>query len=129
MTTVLDLELAAITASPFNHRKKFTGIDELALSIKTQGLISPITVRPQRNRPGFHELVVGERRWRAAKKAGVLTIAAIVRELTDKQVLEIQLIENVQRVDVHPLEEADGYEELLEKHGYDVDGIAAKTGK
>jgi len=132
ISVTVDIELAAISASPFNHRKKFTGIDELAVSIKEHGLISPITVRPHpkaAGRAGMYELVVGERRWRAAKKAGLPVIAAIVRELTDKQVLEIQLIENVQRVDVHPLEEADGYEELLEKHGYDVDGIAAKTGK
>lgn len=134
MTTVLDLDTGVIGHSPFNHRKKFTGLDELAASIKAKGVISPVTVRETPSTSPFfgtlaYELVVGERRWRATKRAGLPTIPAIVRDLTDKEVLEVQLIENVQRVDVHPLEEADGFEELIEKHGYDVDQVAAKTGK
>jgi len=128
MTTILDLAVIQISASPWNHRKKFTGLDELAASIKEKGLIAPITVRECAGATDY-ELVVGERRWRASKLAGLPTIPAIVRKLSDKEVLEIQLIENVQRVDVHPLEEADGYQELIDKHGYDVDAVAAKTGK
>lgn len=131
MTTVLDIPLAKILPSPFNHRKIFNGLEDLAESIREKGVISPITVRPApkgRSEPPY-ELVAGERRWRACKLAGVPTVASIVRELSDKEVLEVQLIENVQRVDVHPLEEADGYHELIKKHGYDVDQVAAKTGK
>jgi ParB/RepB/Spo0J family partition protein len=118
-----------IRRSPHNHRKTFTGLDELAASIREKGLINPITVRPIAGIADSFELVAGERRWRAAKIAKLEAIPAIVRELTDKDVLEVQLIENVQRADVHPVEEAEGYEELIEKHGYDVDAIAAKIGK
>lgn len=120
----------SIRKSPFNHRKTFTGLDELAASLREKGMISPITVRPIKNTHGQdHELVAGERRWRAAQIAKMPAIPCIVRELSDKEVLEIQLVENVQRVDVHPLEEADGYRDLIDKHGHDVDSIAAKTGK
>lgn len=131
VTTIQDVTPAMVAPSKTNPRKTFAKIDELAASIKLRGLISPITVRPHPKPPaGVHyELVAGERRWRAAKLAKVTTIPAIVRELTDKEVLEIQVIENVQREDVHPMEEAEGYEELISKHGYDVDQIAAKTGK
>jgi ParB/RepB/Spo0J family partition protein len=131
------LSPAKICASPFNHRKKFTALDELATSLIEKGMISPITVRPRPSYAGErdviaatpYELVVGERRWRASVIAKLAVIPVIVRNLTDKQVLEIQLVENVQRVDVHQLEEADGYRELIDKHGHDVDSIAAKTGK
>ncbi len=131
VTTVQDVTPAMVTPSKTNPRKTFHGLDELAASIKLRGLINPITVRPHPKPPaGVHfELVAGERRWRAAKLARVTTIPVIVRELSDKEVLEIQVIENVQRADVHPMEEAEGFEELIEKHGYDAEQIAAKTGK
>jgi ParB/RepB/Spo0J family partition protein len=132
MTTVIDVAPSQVRPSPFNHRKNFTGIDELGASLLEKGMINPITARPtpeaKRNDEPY-ELVAGERRWRAAVKVNLESIPIIVRELSDKEVIEIQLVENVQRADVHPLEEADGYRELIDKHGYDVDGIAAKTGK
>lgn len=126
----VELAPAAIEPSPHNHRKTFTGLEELAASMREKGVVSPITVRPfPDGKLITHQLVVGERRWRAAKIAKLPVIPAIERDITDKEVLEIQLIENVQRVDVHPLEEADGYKDLIDHHGYDVDQIAAKTGK
>jgi ParB/RepB/Spo0J family partition protein len=128
----VELAPAAIVASPFNHRKKFEKLDELAESMRSKGVVSPITVRPTSkymDTAVTHELVVGERRWRAAKIAKLALMPAIERELTDQDVLEIQLIENVQRADVHPLEEADGYKDLIDKHGYDVERIVARTGK
>lgn len=128
----VELAPAAIVASPFNHRKKFEKLDELAESMRSKGVVSPITVRPTSkymDTAVTHELVVGERRWRAAKIAKLAVMPAIERELTDQDVLEIQLIENVQRADVHPLEEADGYKDLIDKHGYDVERIVEKTGK
>jgi ParB/RepB/Spo0J family partition protein len=128
----VELAPAAIVASPFNHRKKFEKIDELAESMRSKGVVSPITVRPTSkyiDTAVTHELVVGERRWRAAKIAKLAVMPAIERDLSDQDVLEIQLIENVQRADVHPLEEADGYKDLIDKHGYDVERIVAKTGK
>jgi ParB/RepB/Spo0J family partition protein len=127
----VELAPAAIAASPFNHRKRFDKLDELAESMRSKGVVSPITVRPHPKPTGeiTHELVVGERRWRAAKIAKLPLMPTMERDLTDKDVLEIQLIENVQRVDVHPLEEADGYKDLIDNHGYDVDRIATRTGK
>ncbi len=142
---VASLPIAAIVASPSNPRKRFddTYIAELADSIKSHGLIQPITVRPlsldalfafnrgrheDDERPTY-EIVVGECRWRAAKLAGLTEIPAFWRELDDKQVLEIQVIENLQRRDVHPIEEAEGYQQLIARHGYTADEIAAKIGK
>lgn len=78
---------------------------------------------------GRHELVAGERRWRAAKDAGLVEVLAVVRDLTDVQVLEIQVIENLQREDVHPLEEAEGYERLMKEAGYNADTLGEKVGK
>ncbi len=132
MTTVIDVAPDQIRPSPFNHRRKFNGLDELGASLLEKGVISPLTVRPSvQADPGDEpfELVVGERRWRAATKVGLGTIPVIVRELGDREVIEIQLVENVQREDVHPMEEAEGYSVLIEKHGYDVDQLVTKTGK
>lgn len=141
------LPIAAIIPSPSNPRKRFDDayLDELAESIKTHGLIQPITVRPlpldnlfdyNRKHPNTepgetptYEIVVGECRWRAAQRAGLVDIPAFWRELDDKQVLEIQVIENLQRRDVHPLEEADGYRMLIDRHQYRVEDIALKIGK
>jgi ParB/RepB/Spo0J family partition protein len=141
------IPIAAIVPSPSNPRKRFDEayLVELGESIKTHGLIQPITVRPlpldhlfEYNRkhpdadplahPTF-EIVVGECRWRAAKLAGLSEIPAFWRELDDKQVLEIQVIENLQRRDVHPIEEADGYRMLIARHQYRVEDIALKIGK
>jgi ParB/RepB/Spo0J family partition protein len=132
ITAIIDVGLDSVRRSPHNHRKTFNGLDELAASLRSKGMINPVTIRPTYEtdlRKPAYELVAGERRWRAAKIAKLETIPAIVRDLSDLEVLEIQLIENVQREDVHPLEEADGYEELVSKHGFDVDLIAARTGK
>jgi ParB/RepB/Spo0J family partition protein len=143
---VAELPVAAIVASPSNPRKHIDDayIAELADSIKSHGLIQPITVRPlpldalleynrhrkagDDNHPQY-QIVVGECRWRAARAAGLDSIPAFWRELDDKQVLEIQVIENLQRRDVHPIEEAEGYEALMKRHGYKADEIAAKIGK
>jgi ParB/RepB/Spo0J family partition protein len=136
------IPLAQIAPSPTNPRKTFDAakLQELANSIGTKGLIQPIVVRPypalnpagvNPNGKGLpkYELVAGERRFRASKLASLETILSVVRELDDVQVLEIQTIENLQRDDVHPLEEADGYAALMKSAGYDVDQIAAKIGK
>lgn len=129
------IPLAKLTPSPLNHRKHFdkAKLDELAESIKVQGVIQPILVRPL-DGDGTFEVVAGERRYRAAKLAALPDVPAIVRELTDAQALELQVIENGQRVDVHPLEEAEGYEALMrckraDGQPYTVEDIVAKTGK
>lgn len=135
--TFTSLAHADIRPSPFNHRKKFTGIEEIGDSIVAKGMIQPLTVRPSpppakkgpRLDPTPYELVCGERRWRGAGLRGITHVPVIIRELSDVEVLEIQLIENVQRADVHPLEEALGFHDLMERHGYTVERIVAKTGK
>jgi ParB/RepB/Spo0J family partition protein len=89
----------------------------------------PIIARPSIRGAGRYEIVAGERRFRAASAAGLTEIPAIVRDLTDAEALELQVIENNQRVDVHPLEEAEGYEALMQHAHYSVDDMAAKVGK
>jgi ParB/RepB/Spo0J family partition protein len=127
------LLLADLNASPLNHRKTFAKdkMAELRDSIRAKGVIQPIIARPLK--VGY-EVVAGERRFRASKDAGLVEIPAIVRTLTDTEVLELQVIENGQREDPHPLEEAEGYEALLKcTHAngerYTADEIAAKVGK
>jgi len=137
---VKNLPLNSIQPSSTNPRKHFdaTAIKELAESIKKHGVLQPILVReigavPENmvkvGTPSY-ELVAGERRFRAGKLAGLKEIPAIVLKLTDIEAVEIQVIENLQRADLHPMEEAEGYEFLMKQHGYaGADAIAAKIGK
>jgi ParB/RepB/Spo0J family partition protein len=128
------IPLAAIVVSKTNPRKTIDKVklDELTANVKLKGIINPILVRPIKS--GLYEVVAGERRFKAAKGAGLAEIPATVKELTDAEALELQVIENNQREDLHPLEEAEGYEALLKcKHAdgskYTVDDIAAKVGQ
>lgn len=140
------LPITEIVPSHSNPRKHFDDayLAELAESIKAHGVIQPITVRPlsldalfdynKHRKAGDdslpqYEIVVGECRWRAARLAGLAAVPGFWRELDDKQVLEIQVVENLQRRDVHPIEEAEGYQALIARHGYNADQIAAKIGK
>ncbi len=123
------VELKDIKPSQHNARKTFdeAKIKELSASIKEKGVIEPIIIRPAN---GKYEVVCGERRFRASQMAGITTIPAVIKELDDKQAIEYQIIENLHREDVHPLEEAEGYELLMKKHGYKtVEDIAVKVGK
>lgn len=112
------IDLGKISESPMNPRKHFDpqSLKELAESIKAHGVQQPIVVRPDGNKADRFEIVVGARRSRAAKLAGVKEIPAVIRELSNAAALEIMVIENLQREDVHPLDEALGYEALLKKH-------------
>jgi ParB/RepB/Spo0J family partition protein len=134
------IPLAAIALSPTNPRKRFDEhkLQELAESIRRHDVLQPILLRPRPDEaPELgkdYQLVAGERRFRAAMAAGLADIPATVRTLSDAEVLEIQVVENLQREDIHELEEAEGYEQLLKcKHAngerYTVDEIAAKVGK
>lgn len=122
------LAVAALSPSPTNPRKRFdeAALQELATSIKHDGLLSPIIVR---HLEVGYEIVAGERRYRAATIAEVVEVPCIVRDLSDDDVLRIQVIENLQREDVHPLEEAEGFKALLDRGLYDAKGIADATGK
>lgn len=124
--------------SPTNPRKTFddASMAELTENVRHHGVLQPILTRlwpvaqpyPAGDMP-LYEIVAGERRYRAAKAAGQTLIPMLVRDLTDKEVLEIQVIENLQRKDLHPLEEADGYHLMMEKHGYRAEDLAEKIGK
>lgn len=123
---VQSIAISRITESPTNPRKIFGELGELVEGIRAHGILQPLLARPKGK---AYELVFGHRRLRAAKVAGIAEVPVMVRELDDETALEMQLIENAQREDIHPLEEADGYEVLHTKHGYSVDEIAAKVGK
>lgn len=139
MSTTFDtLPLASIVASTTNPRKTFNQakLQELADSIKASGVHQPILVRPlpgarvaDTDRCVTHEVVTGERRLRASQMAGVDTIPAMIRELDDSQVREIQIVENLQRDDLSELEEAEGYEQLMQHADLTADQVAAKIGK
>lgn len=128
-STYVELDIARVTPSPTNPRKHFdqASLQELAASIRQYGVQSPLLVRP--SSCDDYEIIAGERRWRASKIAGLEQIPAIVRAMDDLQVLEVQLLENVQREDLHPMEEADGYERLVRKHGYSAEQLADKVGR
>ncbi|MGE3065502.1 MAG: ParB/RepB/Spo0J family partition protein [Hyphomicrobiaceae bacterium] len=119
-----------IQRGPLNPRKDFREQDlaELADSIRQRGLVQPILVRPAQGRHGY-EIVAGERRWRAAQRAGLHQVPVIVRELDDKEMLELAIIENVQRADLNAIEEATGYNELIVRFGYTQEQLAEVIGK
>jgi ParB family chromosome partitioning protein len=118
-----------ISSSTLNPRKDFDEEDltELAESIRQKGLVQPIIVRP--NGAGGYEIVAGERRWRAAQRAGMHTVSVIVRELNDQETLELAIIENVQRSDLNAIEEASGYNDLMERFSYTQERLAEVIGK
>jgi len=124
------LSIDQLHPSGRNPRRSFGDIEliELADSIRQKGLLQPIIARPDRERGGY-EIVAGERRWRAAQKATLHTLPVIVRELSDQEAAEFALIENVQRTDLNPIEEAIGYSELIEKFGYTQEQVAEVIGK
>lgn len=124
------ISLDLIDPSPTQPRKTFDPVkmDELIASVKEHGVIEPAIVRAHPKKEGRYELVDGERRQRASKSAGLHHLPALVRDLTDVQVLKFQLIANKDREDIHPLEQAEGYLRLYEKHNVPVKEIAAETG-
>lgn len=128
-----DVPMECITASKTNPRKFFddAALADLAASITKHGVAQPILLRPTHVDAGiaYFEVVAGERRFRASKLAGKTTVPAIVRNLSDAEALEIQVIENLQRQDLHPLEEAEGFEVLMRENGYTAEVMAEKTGK
>jgi ParB family transcriptional regulator, chromosome partitioning protein len=127
--TLRHMPIELLRASPNNPRKHFADadLDELAKSIRDKGMLQPIVVRPLAN--GEHEIVAGERRWRAAQRAGVHDVPVLIRELSDGEALEIALIENIQRSDLNPLEEARAYGLLLEQFNYTQQQLAESIGK
>ena len=117
-----------ISPSPFQPRRAFDEIklQELAMSIRNQGIIQPLVVRPKGER---FELIAGERRWRAAMKAGLSTVPVVVRQASDRDALQLALIENLQREDLNPIEEATGYRRLQDEFTWSQEEVADKVGK
>jgi len=125
------ISLDQIKPGTMNPRKAFDEgeLADLAESIRQKGLVQPIVVRPSPSGDGTYEIVAGERRWRASQRAGLHMVPVIVRDLNDQEVLELAIIENVQRADLNAIEEATGYRELMERFGYTQDKLSEVIGK
>lgn len=126
-----DIPLVDIRPNPAQPRQMFdeAALAELSASIKLRGVIQPILVRPDPKTTGRYQIVAGERRWRAAKLAGLVTIPATVRDIDELALLEIGIIENVQRTDLNPMEEAEAYDALMKRFGRTQEGLAESVGK
>ena len=125
---LVDVPVDQIDVNPNQPRKDFDfkSLGELAASIKTSGVIQPVIVRRQ---GGGYQLIAGERRWRAARQAGLERIPAILREATDAQSLELALVENLLREDLNPIEEAEAYQKLLAQFGWTQEELAQRIGR
>ena len=126
---ISSLPLQKIEPNPLQPRKLFDEeeLQTLADSISQHGIIQPLTVRKGEN--GFYQIIAGERRWRAARLAGLRTVPVTVIEADDKTVLELALIENLQRQDLNPMEESMGYKQLMQEHGLTQEQVAERVGK
>jgi ParB family chromosome partitioning protein len=124
----LEVAVERITPSPFQPRRTFdeAKLDELAASIRNQGIIQPLVVRAKAD---AFELIAGERRWRAAMKAGLERVPVVLREANDHEALQLALVENLQREDLNPIEEAAGYRRLQEEFHWSQEEMAEKVGK
>lgn len=128
--SVSQIALSKIEPNPNQPRKKFDqqALEELAESIRLHGIITPITVRPG-DKNGYYQIIAGERRWRAARLAGLQEMPAMVLEAQESEVMELALIENLQRQDLNPIEEAEGYELLMQQFGMTQEEVAHRVVK
>jgi len=124
----LQLDIDLIDPSPYQPRTRFAegALEELAQSIRSSGIIQPLVVRKIGSR---YQLIAGERRWRASQRAQLLRVPALVREVSDEQALELTLVENIQREDLNPIEQARAFDRLMEEFHLTQDEVAARTGK
>lgn len=116
---------------PTQPRRYFDekAIRDLADSISVHGLLQPIVVRPDKNDPSIYEIIAGERRWRAAQKAGLHEVPVVIKDLDDASAFQISLVENLQRQDLNPMEEAEGYQRLIDDFGHSPDSVGEVLGK
>ncbi|MBS4030425.1 MAG: ParB/RepB/Spo0J family partition protein [Clostridiales bacterium] len=128
LSDAIEVEVAEISVNPHQPRKSFDQdkLAELARSIEQHGVLQPLIVRPSGE---SYQLVAGERRLRAAKMAGLPRVPVVIKPLSDRQMMEIALIENLQREDLNPLEEAEAYQRLLDEFGYTQEQLAERVGK
>ena len=120
-----------IEANPDQPRRVFreAELDELAMSLKSHGLLQPVLLRPHPADAQKYQIIAGERRWRAAQRAKIHSVPAVVRDVNDRELLEFAIVENVQRVDLDPIEEARGYAQLIEHYGYTQEELSGVIGK
>ena len=125
------MDITKIAPHPNQPRQHFDeeALADLAASIRQHGILQPILVRPRSDQTDFYEIIAGERRWRAAQKAQLHEVPVLIRTLSDTEVLEIALVENLQREDLNPIEEAEGYRRLIDQFGYTQDKTAEMIGK
>lgn len=128
---ISEFAVSDIRPNPAQPRRTFseTELEELAESIRQRGIIQPILLRPDPDAPNQFQIVAGERRWRAAQRAGLATIPAVVRDMDELQLLEVGIIENVQREDLNPIEEAEAYGALVKRFGRTQENLAESVGK
>ncbi|MDE2028932.1 MAG: ParB/RepB/Spo0J family partition protein [Alphaproteobacteria bacterium] len=129
--TLRKMPVTWLKSGIYQPRRRFdeAALQELAASIRERGILEPLLVRAAPGGPNAYEIIAGERRWRAAQIAGLHEVPVMVRELTDREALEFGIIENVQREDLSPLEEAEGYKRLLEEFGHTQEALAKIVGK
>ena len=125
------VSISDLSKNPYQPREFFneTKLEELTNSIKKNGVIQPIAVRPNKSEPGKYEIIAGERRWLAAQKAGLHEIPVSILDLTDVESLEVAIVENVQRDDLNPIEEARGYKRLFQEFKHDHESISKLMSK
>ncbi|MEO0913936.1 MAG: ParB/RepB/Spo0J family partition protein, partial [Pseudomonadota bacterium] len=125
------LPVDMLAANPDQPRRVFSeeALNELAASIGEKGVLQPLIVRPHPEKADQYQIVAGERRWRAAQRAGLATVPAVVRDLDELQLLEVGIIENVQREDLNPIEEAEAYGALIKRFGRTQEDLAESVGK
>lgn len=127
----LSVAITKVRANPDQPRKTFDEqeLGDLSRSISEKGIIQPLIVRPDPKAPGQYQIVAGERRWRAAQMAKIDAVPVLVREMDDLEVLEIAIIENIQRADLNPVDEAAGYRQLMDKFGHTQEKLSEALGK
>ena len=125
------VSISDLSRNPYQPREFFneTKLEQLTNSIKKNGVIQPIAVRPKKSEPGKYEIIAGERRWLAAQKAGLHEIPVSILDLTDVESLEVAIVENVQRDDLNPIEEARGYKRLFQEFKHDHESISKLMSK
>jgi ParB family transcriptional regulator, chromosome partitioning protein len=128
---VRQVPLDLLEPNPFQPRTTMdaTALDELAQSIRVQGVLQPLLVRPHPATPGRFQIVAGERRWRAASTAGLHEVPTLVREMADNEAAAVALVENLQRQDLNPIDEAEGYDRLLTQFGLTQEALGQAVGK
>ncbi|MEW6046280.1 MAG: ParB/RepB/Spo0J family partition protein [Bacillota bacterium] len=129
---VMEVAVDRVSPNPYQPRRQFSeeNLQELADSIKAHGVLEPIVVRPlDVEGPGRYQLVIGERRWRAARLAGLATIPALVRRVGDREMVQMALVENLQREDLNPMEEAEAFRRLIEEFGLSQEELARAVGR